>query len=466
MVQPAYRIRRIRKQDILARLNGFLAIGDYRQLLGLFLPILIDQAFIICLSLVNTAMISSSGVSAVSAVNMVDSLNMFLISVFVAVSTGGTVIVAQYKGSGNSLMVTKSAASSVSSVTLAALGISLAMIALHGPALHLLFGAASPDVFAKAKIYFVGSCASYAGIALVESVCGAMRGIGRSRVSLALSLIMNVSYVLLNVLFINVLHMGVLGMSIAVNIARYGAAAFAIFYLLRMDTNLHLQFKDMVRVNFGMLKKTLYVGLPFAAEQMFFNGGKIVTQIFIVHLGTNAMAINAIGGSFAAVLQIPSAALSLTAITVIGQCMGRQDVEGARRYTRSFLWISTLFMIVMALIVLPLFHPLVSLFHPPEEIVHDLFIVVLINAVAQVPLWSLSFIMPSALRAAGDSKFTSMVSLLSMWLFRIVLGYTLGIVLHGGIIGVWLAMNIEWGVRGAVFLWRFRGKKWYKHKLI
>ena len=51
-------------------------------------PILIDQAFIIGLNLVNTAMISSSGVSAVSAVNMVDSLNIFLINVFVAVATG------------------------------------------------------------------------------------------------------------------------------------------------------------------------------------------------------------------------------------------------------------------------------------------------------------------------------------------------------------------------------------------
>nr|WP_328803945.1 MATE family efflux transporter [Paenibacillus glycinis] len=442
------------------------AIGDYRQLSALYLPILIDQAFIVGLSLVNTAMISSSGVSAVSAVNMVDSLNMFLISVFVAVSTGGTVIVAQYKGSGNGLMVSKAAASSVSSVTLFAIVISLAMIAAHGPALGLLFGAAAPDVFAEAKTYFIGSCASYAGIALTEAVCGALRGIGRSRASLMLSLIMNVSYVLLNVLFINMLHMGVLGMSISINIARYGAAAFALFYLVKMDTNLHLRLMDLLRVKFAMVKKIMYVGLPFAAEQMFFNGGKIVTQIFIVHLGTNAIAVNAIGGSFAGLTQIPSAALSLAAITVVGQSMGRQDVEEARKFTRFFLWVSSLFLLITALIIVPLFHPIVSLFHPPDEIVHDIFIIVLINAIAQVPLWSISFIMPSALRAAGDSKFTSLVSLLSMWLFRIVLGYVLGIVLNVGIVGVWLAMNIEWGVRGAIFLWRFGGKKWYRHRLI
>ncbi|MBO7748949.1 MATE family efflux transporter [Paenibacillus sp. MWE-103] len=463
MEQPAYRQRR---QAFLERFLARIAIGDYRALLSLYLPILIDQAFIIGLSMLNTAMISSSGVAAVSAVNIVDSLNMFLISVFVAVSTGGTVIVAQYKGSGNLPMVPKAAASSVSSVTLFAVVIGLAMIALHGPALNLLFGAASPDVFAKAKTYFIGSCASFAGIALTEAVCGALRGIGRSRASLTLSLIMNLSYVLLNVLFINVMHMGVLGMSISINIARYGAALFALYYILKLDTNLHLRIKDIVRVRFEMVKRILYVGLPFAAEQMFFNGGKIVTQIFIVHLGTNAIAVNAIGGSFAGLTQIPSAALSIAAITVVGQAMGRQNVEEARRYTRFFLCVSTGFLLITALLVVPLFHPLVSLFHPPEAIKHDIFVIVLINAAMQVPLWSISFIMPSALRAAGDSKFTSIVSLLSMWLFRIVLGYMLGIVFKFGIVGVWLAMNIEWGVRGTIFLLRFRGKKWYRHKLI
>lgn len=115
---------------------------------------------------------------------------------------------------------------------------------------------------------------------------------------------------------------------------------------------------------------------------------------------------------------------------------------------------------------MPLFEPMVGLFHPPAEIVDDIFVVILINTLAQIPLWSIAFITPSALRAAGDSKFTSLTSMLSMWLCRVVLGYILGIVFNLGIVGVWLAMDIEWGVRGLVFLWRFRGNKWVQHRLI
>ncbi|MBY0163888.1 MATE family efflux transporter [Cytobacillus firmus] len=439
---------------------------DYRQIFALFFPILIDQAFIIGLNLVNTAMISSSGVSAVSAVNMVDSLNIFLINVFVAVATGGTVVVAQYKGSGNAMMVSRASAATVTSVAMIALAIALLIIGLHQPVLNLLFGSASPDVLESARIYLIGSSTSFLGIAIVQAVCGALRGIGKTRASLALSLIMNLLYVLLNIVFITLLNMGVMGMTLAINIARFAGAACALYYLFKVDATLHIRLRDLFHFPISMLRKIMFIGLPFAAEQMFFNGGKLLTQVFIVSLGTYAIATNAIGSSLAAVFQIPASALSLTIVTVVGQCIGRGNIADARKFIRSFLWLGAFSLALMGLILMPLYRPLVGLFNPPPEIVNDLFVVLLINTLVQVPLWSISFILPSALRAAGDSRFTSITSMLTMWLFRVILGYIMGIILGWGILGVWLAMNCEWGVRGAVFLWRFRGKKWYAHKLI
>lgn len=439
---------------------------NYKQIIALFLPILVDQLFIVGLNLVNTAMISSSGVSAVSAVNMVDSLNLFLINVFVAVATGGTVVAAQYKGSGNGLMVSKAAASSVASVTLLAAAIGILIVALHHPLLRLLFGAASDEVLDNAKIYMIGSAVSYVGLAVVQAVCGALRGVGKSRASLMLSLIMNVSYVVLNIIFIPLMDMGVWGMTLAVNIARYAGAGCALYYLFRVDESFHLHLRDLFTVPLSMLRKIMFIGLPFAAEQMFFNGGKLLTQVFIVGLGTYAIAANAIASTLAGVLQIPAAALSLTIVTVVGQCIGRGNVRDARKYVRSFLWLGAAFLTLAGIVLLPLYPWLASLFQPPAEIIDDMFWLLLITAVAQVPLWSISFILPAALRAAGDSRFTSVTSMLTMWLFRVVLGYVLGIVMGLGVLGVWLAMNCEWGVRGAIFVWRYRRDKWYKHRLI
>ncbi|WP_370452294.1 MATE family efflux transporter [Cohnella sp. AR92] len=464
--RPPFRQRVGRRQAFLNKhLTG--EAFDYRQLTSLYIPLLIDQAFIIGLNLLNTAMISSSGVEAISAVNMVDSVNLFLISIFVALATGGTVIVAQYKGSGNTAMVPKAAASSISSVSLFALVIAILMMAFHNPVMNLLFGSADPEVMELGRTYLLGSCASFFGIAIVEAVCGALRGIGKSKASLTLSLIMNLAYVLLNLLFVQLLDMGVLGMTISVNVARYLGAVCAIVFLVRIDTELRVRIKNIFLMKWGMVRRIMTIGIPFAAEQMFFNGGKIVTQTFIVGMGTYAIATNAISNSFAGALQIPSSALSLALVTVVGQCIGGRNIQDARKFTRSFLWISAGFFVVTTAIVLPLFFPIVKgLFHAPDAIMDDLLTLFLINAIAQIPLWSMSFMIPSALRAAGDSKFTSIVSLLSMWLFRIVLGYILGIRLDYGIIGIWLAMNIEWGVRGAIFFWRYRGTKWYKKRII
>lgn len=464
-MEPAVNARLKRTHRFLNKHLSGESIG-YREIIALFTPILVDQAFVMGLNLINTAMISSAGVAAISAVNMIDSINIFMISVFIAVATGGTVVVAQYKGSGNEAMVSKASAGAVSSVTLMALGIALLGILFHRPLLSVLFGAASPDVMANARVYLIGNCISFVGIAIVQAVCGALRGIGRTRVSLALSLITNIAYVVLNVVFINLLQMGVLGMSISVNIARFLGAACALYYLFKLDASLHLRIRDLFAVKLDMIKRIMFIGVPFAAEQMFFNGGKILTQIFIVSMGTYAIAANAIAGTFAGLMQVPAGALSLTLVTVVGQCMGRGNIQDARKFIKSFVMLACFSFVAITLLIMPFFYPIVSLFHPPGEIIHDIFIIVLINALAQIPLWSISFIIPSGLRAAGDSKYTSMVAMLSMWLFRVVLGYVLGIVLDFGLLGVWLAMNIEWGIRGFIFIRRFRGSKWHRHKLI
>ncbi|GJM74183.1 hypothetical protein HMSSN036_63990 [Paenibacillus macerans] len=247
---------------------------DYRQIIALIIPILIDQAFIVGLNLVNTAMISSSGVAAVSAVNMVDSLNIFLINVFCrrrdrGHRRGGAVQRKPERSNG----VQIGGRLGLLGILLA-LAISLLIILLHNPTLNLLFGSAEADVFSNAKTYLIGSSVSFCGIAIVEAVCGVLRGIGRSRASLFLSLIMNLSYVLLNFVFINLADLGVFGMTIAVNVSRYLAAACAIYYLVRVDAALHIRIRDMLMANWGMLKKSCPSACRLPRSRCFLTAGR------------------------------------------------------------------------------------------------------------------------------------------------------------------------------------------------
>jgi len=439
---------------------------DYKYVIGILIPIMVDQTFIILMSLFNTAMISSSGVSAVSAVSLVDSLNIFLINVFIAVATGGTVIVAQYKGSGNLDMVSRTATQAIAAVTIFSVLISGIVILFHSSTLNLLFGNAEPDVFHNATIYLIGSCISYPLIAIFQAVCGALRGVGETKPVLGLSLFMNLTNLVLNVLLITIFDMGVIGLVISVITARLLGMIASLIYLIKYSHTIRFRIKEALSFDFTIFKKIMFIGLPFAAEQMFFNGGKLLTQTFIVQLGTLALTANAIGGSIALLFQTGPNALSIAIVTIVGQCIGRKNITDARKFVKSFIGLSAILSAVTAALLLPFFPLMMKMFSPPDEIISTILTLVLINVIAQPLVWSLSFIMPSALRAAGDSSFTSLVSLLSMWLFRVIFGYILGITLGYGIIGVWIAMVAEWGVRGFIYVRRFKGDKWYAHKLV
>ncbi|WP_188534962.1 MATE family efflux transporter [Paenibacillus segetis] len=456
------------KQKSIFMLNKYFTGNsiDYKQIIAIIIPIFVDQAFIILMSLLNTAMISSSGVAAVSAVSMVDSLNIFLINVFVAVATGGTVIVAQYKGSGNQEMVSKAAAQAISAVTILSVMISTFVIIFHNPTLNVLFGNAEAEIFQNAKIFLIGSCISYPFIAIFQAVSGVLRGVAETKACLGLSLIMNLTYLCLNVVLITIFDMGVIGLVISMILARVLGMAASLIYLLKYNQTLRFKIKNALKLNFSILKKIMFIGIPFAAEQMFFNGGKLLTQTFIVQLGTTAITVNAISGSISLLFQIGGSALSIAVVTVVGQCIGRREMQDARKFIKSFIGLSTVFFLVVTAIIMPLFPLIVKLFSPPEEMVPTIFSLMVLIAIAQPILWSISFIMPSALRAAGDSKFTSVSSLLTMWMFRVILGYLLGITFHLGIMGVWVAMVSEWAIRGFLFTMRFRGEKWYSHKLV
>ena len=410
--------------------------------------------------------ISSSGTAAISAVSMVDSINVFFLNVFVALATGGTVVVAQYKGVENRDMVSRSAAQAIAVVPLVALALAVLMILFRRPILMGMFGQAEAAVLENADLYFLGSCISYPSYAAFQAVCCTLRGVGETRPSLMISLSANLALMLSNVLFITVLHLGVLGLSFSLNFARILGTVIGLIYLVKFDRSLSFRLRSLLRFDFSIQKKILLIGIPFAAENVFFNGGKMLTQTFIVQLGTLALATNAISNSFFMVLQIPSNALSLAVVTVVGQCMGRRSIDDSRKLVRSFLVLSSGAMLLTSLIILPLYPILVQLFSPDPSIVDDIFQILIVCTIGHPTVWSFSFILPSAMRAAGDAKFTSITAFITMWSVRVVVGYLLGITLHFGLIGIWIAMIIEWAVRGLIFFFRFRGSKWCTHHLI
>ncbi len=439
---------------------------SYHTVLSIYIPLLIDQAFVSMMTVVNSSMVSSSGAEAVSAVSMVDSLNFFLMNFFIAIATGGTVVVAQYIGKGDRRKASRTISQAVASSVLIAIVVAVVIIVFSKQTLALLFGKAEQLVMDNALIYLIGSCISYPFYAVYQASSGALRGLGDTKASMMMSIAMNVICLIGNVIFINIMGLGVLGVSISMIISRVCVSIFSLLYLIFKRTDLKIQIKDFLTIDTGLQKSILYIGIPAGTEQLFFNGGKILVQTFVVMLGTMSITANAIGMNLMSMWQIPANAIQLASITIAGQCVGAGRPDEARKYLHSLNRTARIVCLIMIIILWPLTPWILGFFNPPDEARTKILFLMIFPVIGLLTTWAPSFITPSILRAAGDAKFTTIAALISVWTVRVGLGYVLAIVCGLDIYGVWLAMILEWGSRAAVFTWRFKGDKWEHHKFI
>lgn len=433
------------------------------EIIGILFPVIIDQFFLVGFNFVNTAMISSSGAAAISAVNMVGSVNIFLVQFFVAIGLGGTVLVSRSYGKGDHRSLGKLSASVLHATFVVGVLLMLIFLLLHQGVLTLLFGNADQEVLGNAKLYFVGILLSYPAHAVIEGINGNLRGLGFTQNSLKNSLFMNFIYIIGNFIFVIYFQLGIIGLIYSLLISRFLAVVFAGYTFYKHRASFKLKRKQLIHLDFSMIRYIIMISAPFAAESLFFNGGKIIMQMMIVGLGTAHIAAFAIAGSWMQLAEIIPAALANALVPIVGQSVGRKNLSDIRKLTKSFILLGTVAIITVDLLLLPLFPFAMKLFNPPTEMIPVIFQMYLIAFVMHGIAWCYSFLLPSALRAVGDGKFTTTVSLFSMWLFRIGAGYLIGIKLGYGLVGIFVVMTIEWGIRGTIFYRRFKSNRWVEN---
>lgn len=438
------------------------------SLVKLILPLVVEQFLLMSVGMMDTVMVTTAGQAAVSGVSLVDNVNLLIIMIFSALSTGGAVVCSQYLGR-QDVDNARAAAKQLLHVTfsLAALMMIVALI-FRQHILSLLFGRIEANVMDSALLYFLATALAYPFISLYNAGAALFRSMGNSKVSMFNSLIVNIVNVAVNAILIYGFHMGALGAGIGTLVSRIVAAIF-ILYLLQHHNNI-LRIEGLFRFSFrrDMVGRILTIGIPNGLENGLFQAGKLVVLSLITTFGTNAVAANAIANSVAGIVNVPGQAIGLAMITVVGQCMGAREPEQAVRYTRQLVGIVYLSMGSLAFFMFFFAAPLCSLFQLTPEAAAMAAEALRWCAVFDILIWPLAFTVPNALRASGDAVFTMAVSLFSMFLFRIGFSYVLSCSwgMNMALLGVWIAMIIDWGVRAFIFVIRFARGRWKEIKLI
>ena len=437
-----------------------------QQIRALLVPLMLEQALAILIGMADTVMVAGCSEAAVSGVSLVDSINVLLIQVFSALATGGAVVTAQYLGKGDREAASASARQLFYVVLLSSVALAGLCLALRRPILSGLFGAIEADVMRNAQIYFLLTALSYPFLALYNASAALLRSMNNAKASMYTSLVMNLINVAGNALLIYGFHLDVLGAGIATLVSRMVGAILMQRTLRAPECLLPFPRLLPLRWQGGLVRKILQVGVPNGLENGLFQLGKLVLVRMIATFGTVSIAANAVGNSVATIQCLPGSAIGLAMITVVGQCVGAGRYDQARMYIRRLMTQAYLMMSSFNLLLLLLSRWLVKPFSLSQETEALALQVVLIHGTGAVLIWPLSFVFPNALRAAGDARFTMIVSAASMLLFRVALGHVLGLGAGLGLIGVWLAMQADWVVRIACFLWRYHSGKWMTKALV
>ena len=430
-----------------------------KDVINLTIPIFTEQLFVISLGMINTMMAGHIGKEAVSAIGMVDSINNIFIAFFSALAIGGMVVVAQFVGQGNIEKANATMKQALYSGLVITFLVTIIMWLCQGPIIATLFGSAEPKVIGNARTYLGITLLTYPLITIDLVANGLLRGAGDTKTPMKISIFMNILNVVLTYTFINILGMGIIGAALGIAIARVSGGIIILMVLLRGSRILKLTNIKKFKFDESLLKLIFGIGLPASVESLLFNGGKLITQIYIVDMGTITIASNAIAGSVANMLNVPGNSLCIAATALVGSHMGRGEKSEAEKTLSYITKLSTISLSIVALIFIPFAGRIVSLFTTNKEIIHLASTVLILNSLC-IPIWSISFVLPAGLKGAGDVKYTLVTTIIGMWLFRITLGYLLGVVLKFGLVGVWLGMIIDWVVRGSLYLIRFKKGKW------
>lgn len=437
-------------------------IYSNRDLRKLIIPLVVEQVLAIAVGMADTIMVSAAGEAAVSGVSLVDTVNILLINVFSALATGGAVVAGHFLGKKKKEDACQTSWQIVLFATLLAFVIAVVFILAHDQLLRLMFGKIEPEVMQACKTYLIITAYSFVALAVYNSCAALFRAMNNAKVTMWVSLLMNVINVVGNAICIFGLHMGVAGVAAPTTLSRY-VAAIVIFCLMfdkKKDINLCGQIG--LKFNGKLIKKILYIAVPNGMENSMFQLGKILVISAVSTMGTAAIAANAVAGTLANWNILPGIAVNLAIVSVVSVCVGAGEYGQARFYTRKLCKAAVIGIIGISSLLFLTVPYIVTFYNLGPEAAKMTIDVIRFHSVMSMLIWVPSFSIPNTLRAAGDVVLPMSISIVSMWLFRVVAAYVFTYVFHFGLLAIWVAMIIDWAFRAVCYIWRYRGNKWEK----
>ncbi|MDE6064077.1 MAG: MATE family efflux transporter, partial [Lachnospiraceae bacterium] len=432
----------------------------------MIVPLFFEQLLVMLVGIADTLVISYAGEAAVSGVSLVNQFNTIFIYIFTALASGGAVVVSQYIGSRDTDNAEKSSGQLLMFSILLSLVIGALVLIGNRTMLGILFGKVEDSVMDACVTYLRISAYSYPALAIYNAGAAIYRSLGKTKVTMYISILSNIINVVGNIIGVFGLKAGVAGVAYPSLIARAFSAVVITFLCFRQGAELRYRNKWIFAWDGGMLKKILNIAVPNGVENGLFQLVKVALSSIVALFGTYQIAANGVAQSLWSLAALMGVAMSSAFIPVIGQCMGANETDEAEYYFKKLMKITVIASVAWNVIILAA-TPLAMMAYDLSAETKELIIwLVVIHNVFNAFAYPFAGPLSAGLRAAGDAKFTMVVTVISTIGIRLLLSVLLGIVLNMGVIGIAFAMCADWIFKAALFEIRFRKGMWKQLKVI
>lgn len=437
-----------------------------KDLRNMIVPLFFEQLLVMLVGIMDTFIVSYAGEAAVSGVSLVNSFNTIFIYLFTALASGGAVVIAQYIGGQDTKNSILSSSQLLMFSTIFSCVLSIGVLLFQRPILVGLFGRVDTEVMDACMTYLRISAYSYPFIAIYNAGASLYRSMAKTKTTMNISLVSNLINVIGNYIGVFVLHAGVAGVAVPSLLARAFSAIVITFLCLNRQLVTYYAKEDIFTWDGVMLKRMLKIAVPNGIENGIFQFVKVALSSVVALFGTYQIAANGIAQSIWSLAALMGVALGPVYITVIGQCMGKQDTAQAKYYFKKLNRMALVLSLIWNVLIFLITPGWMKFYQVSQETIQMVIYLVAIHNFFNAFVYPFSGPLSNGLRAAGDVKFTMIVSVASTVLGRFIFSLLFAIYFNLGVIGIALAMCLDWSVRAVIFYLRYRSDKWMKFKVI
>ena len=437
-----------------------------KALWGLLLPIVVEQLLNSFMGMADTIMVSNVGSAAISAVSLVDAVNVLVIQIFAALAAGAAILCSQCIGYGDLPKANKAAGQIILTVFSISMIITILFLIFRYPLLSAIFGQVTVEVMTNSVRYFTITVMSYPFLALSGAYAALFRAQGNSGYPMKISFLSNILNIIGNAVFIFGMDLGVTGAAISTLISRVFCMLILFYSLRKSSQQIRLRNYMKLRPDLMMITTILAIAIPSAIENGMFQFGKLAIQSTVSTMGTKAIAAQAMTNILEALNGTWGIGVGICLMTVVGQCIGAGKIEESKYYIVKLTVIGYVGVLISCVFTFLMTKPITWIAGMEAESAAMCFQMMCAITIVKPIVWCLSFIPAYGMRAAGDVRFSMSVSSITMWFCRVALCIFLVRTFHMGPMAVWFGMFADWTIRGIIFTIRFLSQKWIGTSLL